>query len=183
MSNVHKRFRVDTKIQFLFNAQNLQIALTTFLMKDKNIPKKYRLMLAVPMIEKVDELVDNLVYANSIIPTNSMEYEQRLLHQNNAIANCRQIHNKLFRMVMCVDSIKVEKLEQIAELLESTDNLIRAWKKSDKQRYKSFIVRPSCCTWWLASAETNNSTNVCNVNGNGEANSNNATYESNHLPL
>lgn len=39
------------------------------------------------------------------------------------------------------------------------------------------------CSWWLSAPASNNTTNVCNVNNNGNANSNNATNSSIFLPL
>ena len=64
MSNVHRRFRKETDLQFLVTAQELQFELTKFVMREKNVPKKWRLIIAQPLIAKVDELLDNLNYAN-----------------------------------------------------------------------------------------------------------------------
>ena len=69
MSSVHKRLRRETELQFMKTAWDLQMRLTEYLMKDKNLPKKWRLLLGQPLIAKVDELVDNLNYANCIFPT------------------------------------------------------------------------------------------------------------------
>ncbi len=139
MSNVYKRFRKQTDLQFLVTAQELQFELTKFVMKDKNIPKKWRLIIATPMIAKVDELVDNLYFANSIFPTNKIEYQMRSKYQTLAVCNCFQLHNKIVRMIECVQSVKIENLEKIAELLVNAEGLIKQWKKTDKERYKSFV--------------------------------------------
>lgn len=139
MSNVHKRFRKQTDLQFLATSVELQIELTKFVMKDKNVPKKWRLAIAIPLIAKADELLDNLHYANSIYPTNKTEFGMRAKYQALAVCNCFQLHNKIVRMIEVVQSVKIENLEKIAELLESAEVLIKQWKKSDKERYKSFV--------------------------------------------
>ena len=139
MSNVHKRFRKETDLQFLVTAQELQFELTKFVMREKNIPKKWRLIIAAPVVAKVDELVDNLYFANSIFPTNKIEYQMRSKYQTLAVCNCFQLHNKIVKMIECVQSVKIENLEKIAELLESAEVLIKKWKKTDKERYKSFV--------------------------------------------
>lgn len=139
MSTVHKRFRKETELQFLVTSQELQIELTKFVMRDKNIPKKWRLIIGVPIVAKVDELLDNLHYANSIYPTNKEEYAMRSKYQTLAVCNCRQLHNKIVKMIECVQSVKIENLEKIAELLESAEVLIKKWKKNDKERYKLFV--------------------------------------------
>lgn len=139
MSNVHKRFRKETDLQFLVTSQELQFELTKFVMRDKNIPKKWRLIIGLPIVQKVDELLDNLHYANTIYPTNKMEYEMRSKYQTLAVCNCWQLHNKIVKMIECVQSVKIENLEKIAELLTNTEVLIKKWKKNDKERYKSFV--------------------------------------------
>ncbi len=139
MSNVHKRFRKETELQFLVTSQELQFELTKFVMKDKNIPKKWRLIIGLPIVQKVDELLDNLHYANTIFPTNKMEYEMRSKYQTLAVCNCWQLHNKIVKMIECVQSVKIENLEKIAELLTNAEVLIKKWKKNDKERYKSFV--------------------------------------------
>lgn len=74
MSSVLRRFRKETELQFLVNAQELQVKLTKFLMSEKNLPKKYRLLIAQGMINKVDELLDNLNFANTLFPTTKQEF-------------------------------------------------------------------------------------------------------------
>lgn len=136
MSSVFKRKRRNTEIQFLATAWELQVELTKFLMNDKNLPKKWRLIIAQPLIAKVDELVDNLNYANCIYPVTCEEYQERSKYQTIAIANCWQLHNKLVRTIECVESAKIEKLDKVIELLEKEETLLKSWKKSDKERYK-----------------------------------------------
>lgn len=45
-----------------------------------------------------------------------------------------------------------------------------------------FRMTPVFCNWWLASANSGNSTNACNVNTNGISNNNNAS-NSNGVPV
>ena len=142
MSNVHKRFRKETELQFLVTSQELQFELTKFVMKDKNIPKKWRLIIGLLIVQKVDELLDNLHYANSIYlskDSDKSEYLLRAKYQTLAVCNCWQLHNKIVRMIECVQSVKIENLEKIAELLTNVEVLIKKWKKNDKERYKSFV--------------------------------------------
>lgn len=136
MSNVHKRFRKETKLQFLVSAQQLQVELTKFIMSEKNMPKKWRYIVGQGTIAKVDELLDNLEAGNAIYPTIKAEYKRRAEFQEKAIGNCWQLHNKIMRIILCVDTAKIEKLEKVAELLTDVESLIKQWKKADKIRYK-----------------------------------------------
>lgn len=134
MSNVYKRFRGETETQFIINALELQSELTRYCTKEKFIPKKYRLLIDVPIINKVDELVDNITFANSIFPTNETEIEQRKEYQVKAIANCFQLQNYIVKLEKTVDSVTISSLDKIIDLLCVELNLLKAWKKSDLTR-------------------------------------------------
>lgn len=140
MSSVHKRLRKETELQFMQTAWELQFELTKFMMREKNLPKKWRLVLGCPIVEKVDELVDNLTYANCIYPTSISDVELREKYQQMAVANCWQLQNKLVRMIECVETVKIEKMETVINLLSDAENLIKKWKKSDRERYKKLFA-------------------------------------------
>lgn len=140
MSSVHKRLRKETELQFMQTAWELQFELTKFVMREKNLPKKWRLVLGCPIVEKVDELVDNLTYANCIYPTSISDVELREKYQQMAVANCWQLQNKLVRMIECVETVKIEKMETVISLLSDAENLIKKWKKSDRERYKKLFA-------------------------------------------
>jgi hypothetical protein len=132
MSGVFARNRTETGLQFRINAVELQIELTQYVMREKVLPKKWRYAIGYPLISKVDELVDNIVYANSIYPTDESELKQRKMYQTLAIANCYQIQNKLIRMLKCVQTSKVNQMEQIIEKLSHEKDLLIAWRKNSK---------------------------------------------------
>lgn len=134
MSNVYKRLRGETDTQFVINALDLQALLTQYCAKEKFVPKKYRLLIGVPIINKVDELVDNITFANSIYPTNESELQQRKEYQVKAIANCFQLQNYIVKLEKTIDSVTITSLEKIIDLLCSELNLLKAWKKSDSSR-------------------------------------------------
>ena len=137
MSNVYKRLRGETETQFIINALELQTQLTKYCVKEKFVPKKYRLLIGVPIINKVDELVDNITFANSIYPTNEFELQQRKEYQVKAIANCFQLQNYIVKLEKTIDSVTISSLESIIELLCVELNLLKAWKKSDAVRKSS----------------------------------------------
>ena len=57
-----------------------------------------------------------------------------------AVANCWQLQNKLVRMIECVETVKIEKMETVISLLSDAENLIKKWKKSDRERYKKLFA-------------------------------------------
>ena len=132
MSNVYARNRKETSMQFFVNALELQVEITKYVMKEKVLPKKWRYAIGYPLITKVDELVDNITYANSIYPANEEELQQRKQYQTMAICNCFQIQNKLIRAEKCVQTVKIEQIERIIELIGKELELLKAWKKANK---------------------------------------------------
>lgn len=132
MSSVFARKRKETSMQFFVNALELQIEITKFVMREKVLPKKWRYAIGYPLIGKVDELVDNITYANSIYPVNEEELRLRKHYQTMAICNCFQIQNKLIRAEKCVQTVKIEQMEKLIELIGKELELLKAWKKSSK---------------------------------------------------
>ena len=132
MSDVFARNRTETELQFRVNAVELQIEISKYVMREKVMPKKWRYAIGYPLINKVDELVDNITYANSIYPTDEKELKKRKMYQTLAIANCYQIQNKLIRMLKCVETTKVKQIEIIIEKLSREAELLSGWRKSSK---------------------------------------------------
>lgn len=132
MSNVYKRLRGKTTTQFEINALQLQMLITKYCVKEKYVPKKYRLLIGVPLVNKADELVDNISFANSIYATNEDELRLRKNYQAKAIANCYQLQNLIIKLEMTVDSVTIDSLNEIIDLLCNELNLLVAWKKSEK---------------------------------------------------
>ena len=132
MSDVFARNRSETKLQFRVNAVELQIEISKYVMKEKVMPKKWRYAIGYPLISKADELVDNIVFANSIFTDSEEKLNQRKMYQTFAIANCYQIQNKLIRMLKCVETTKINQIETIIEKLSHEAELLIAWRKSSK---------------------------------------------------
>ena len=126
--------RGETETQFIVNALELQSLLTQYCVKEKYVPKKYRLLIGVPIINKVDEMVDNITFANSIYPTNEAELQERKRYQVRASANCFRLQNYIIKLEKTIDSVTISSLDKIIDLLCIELNLLKAWKKSDKIR-------------------------------------------------
>ncbi len=131
MSGVYAKDRKETKLMFHVVGQKLQIALTKFVMSDKNVPKKYRFIISQPLIAKVDEMMDHIVYANTIFPTTEEELADRKHHQQLAIICCYQLQNKLIRLIEVLQT-KPSKLAEALDSLGQEVILLKAWKKSSK---------------------------------------------------
>lgn len=135
MSDVFQRLRGTTGTQFEITALELQVEITKYSVNEKFVPKKWRLLIGVPLINKVDELVDNISFANSIYLTKDSpesDFRLRKQYQTKAIANCYQLQNLIIKLEKTVDKVTIQSLDKIIDLLCIERNLLLAWKKSEK---------------------------------------------------
>ena len=132
MSGVYERNRKQTSVQFLATAEQLQEILTRFLGNEKRIPKKWRFLICTGMIEKVDELVDNVVAANTVFPSNEERMKKRWDYLTAALINCYQLQSKLIRLMRVVETVTPESLGEIQKSLSDETNLLKACIKSNK---------------------------------------------------
>ena len=132
MTNVFERNRKETKLQFYINALDLQVEITKYVMRENVVPKKWRYAIGYDLIRKTDWLVDFITMANSIYPTNWREMFLRKILQTLAIALCFRIQNKLILMEKCIETVKIEQMDRIIELVVHEMELLKAWKKSNK---------------------------------------------------
>lgn len=89
-------------------------------------------MIGRTLIAKVDEMMDNIVAANSIYAMTEHDLELRRDYQTKAINNCFQIQNKLLRMIDCVETVTVKSLTPVIKLLNKEVATLKNWKKSTK---------------------------------------------------
>ncbi len=132
MSSVYKRFRGETATQFITNALTLQSEITNYVCRDKVVPKKKRFLIGKKLIDKIDEMVDNITFANSIRATTKEKFSQRQEYQQRAIINCFQLQNQIIRLEKCTETVTIKSLDKIIDLLCKELLLLKGWKKSDK---------------------------------------------------
>lgn len=128
---IFKRLRKETELQFFIHALKLQKEITIYVMKEKFLPKKWRYMLGQDLINKVNELVDNLAAANNIYPKTENDLNTRRHYQNRALTNYDQIAYKLNNMVECVQTVTIDSLKNIIEVESMGYITLKRWRDKD----------------------------------------------------
>ena len=100
-------------------------------MNDKNVPKRYKFVFAMPMIDLLLELFNNIVMANSIYPVNEHEAEIRRDCQTKAIGNCEQIIQLLQYLIETLP-VDANKLVSITESIKKEIALLKNWRKANR---------------------------------------------------
>ena len=132
MSGVYSNDREITQLQFYVTALNLQVEITQYIMREKVLPKKWRYAIGYDIIKKADNLVDFIVFANSIWPDNLKALILRKILQTCAIATCYRIQNKLRLAEKCVSTVKIKDITRIIEEVAEEIQLLKGWKKATK---------------------------------------------------
>ena len=134
MSGVYAKDRKPTTFDPIITAAKLQDAVTIYVMNEKYVPKRWRLIVGVDLIQKVDELNDNVIAANTIDATDETTLERRKELQLRATANCYQIDRKLQRMARAIPTATPSSMHDILEHLTNEVDYLRDWRKHDKIR-------------------------------------------------
>ena len=95
MSSVLERFRNISEMQFYETAQTIRHEIRTFLLNDKNIPKKYRSIYTYPIFNLVQEMIDYMVEANSIYTFTTDKVIERKQKFQNSINCIDKIYERL----------------------------------------------------------------------------------------
>nr|DAT43491.1 MAG TPA: hypothetical protein [Caudoviricetes sp.] len=77
MSGAYAKDRKPTTFDPIITAAKLQDAVTIYVMNEKHVPKRWRLIVGVDLIQKADELNDNVIAANAIYATDETKLERR----------------------------------------------------------------------------------------------------------
>lgn len=122
---VYAKDRKKTATQYIVTAQALQTAVIKYLMNEKHISKKWRYMLVQDAVNKVCELLDNVVASNSVYPNTEEKLQLRKKYLQTAAINAYQIENKFQCMVRVIETVKIKDLENVMSLLFDEINLLK----------------------------------------------------------
>lgn len=132
MSGVYSRLRKITSVQFLATAMEIHKELALFCTKDTVMPKKYRLLLGVPLVNKATELMDNIFYADTINAINDFQFNEKLKYQQLALSNCYQLQTMLISAENIIETVTVANMDKLIDLIGLEFNLLNKWKDSTK---------------------------------------------------
>lgn len=132
--SVRKGDRGEGKLQVLNKARELKKYSLTIVKSEKNFPKSTRWLYAYPIVNEIREACICIRHANSVYVTNAEEYNYRRMEQV-------QTHAHLDALLDLIDDaydagyISGKQVEFWTGLILQTDDLLKAWIKSDKEKY------------------------------------------------
>ncbi len=132
--SVRKGDRGEGKLQVLNKARELKKYSLTIVKSEKNFPKSTRWLYASPITEEIRQACICIRHANSVYVSNEDEYRYRRMEQVKA-------HAHLDALLDLIDDaydagyISGGQVEYWTGLILKTDDLLKAWIKSDKEKY------------------------------------------------
>jgi len=129
---VYARERKTTSIQYVATAQKIQAEILSYCMNEKRFSKKYRYVLVQDIINKSNELGDNVIGAKAIFPNTEEHVILRKRYLERAIVNCYQLENKFTLACRTVQSVTPDSLKNITSLLLDELTLLKNVLKSVK---------------------------------------------------
>lgn len=136
MSGVYKSEQSPTGIEFEDTAREIHKELIRLLMNEKLVPKKYRYVYTIPIMNIYHSMRRNITQANSIYANKEYLLEMRLKYQQMAIGDCESIIQEMQDMVYTLDSFPASKTKVLIGMLINEAKLLRGWKQSSKLLYQ-----------------------------------------------
>ncbi|MGN1111571.1 MAG: hypothetical protein ACI4RP_00060 [Acutalibacteraceae bacterium] len=133
--SVRKGDRGEGKLQVLNKARELKKYSLALIKSEKNFPKSTRWIYASPIINEVRAACICIRHANSVYVTGYEEYTYRRMEQVQAHAHLDALLD-LIDDVYDAGYITGKQVEFWTGLILQTDDLLKAWIKSDKEKYK-----------------------------------------------
>lgn len=135
---VPKSKRNKSRFEVFHNMQAVQKELILYLMDDFGITRNTNLGEAQfldlkfqRVINLCSDIVGDLHRANDLFVTNMMEYGQRRLYQDKAIANCDVLKQELQSVIDVISGLNINKYKISIKLIDRELVLIKSWRKAD----------------------------------------------------
>ena len=148
MSDVLERYRSISSQEFFRVADELDVDITKFMLREKNVPKKYRAIAVYPLLEAFDELFELMEDANRIRADTPEKVKERRAAQQKCIDQLDTIYRRMRKAVNIVwkDKIRGSRehpptaeqqrlrnaLNDYAMRLQQEDKLLTGWRNGTK---------------------------------------------------
>lgn len=134
--SVLKSKRGESKLAVITKARELATYTVKICSNEKVFPKRYRWCITSKIVDTVLDIHANAIRANSIYVSVQEDYALRKQFQNKALS---QTYSLLSLMDIAYNTFNIEdsKIEYWTGLVLETQALIRKWRNSDAERYKT----------------------------------------------
>ena len=104
----------------------------------KQIPKSDRWLGAYDIRNLMGQFSYDIKMANNTEVTNREEYEKRHAYQTDALAVMKTVPQMMDEMMDVIHGMNYDGLDNWITAAEAIKGRLKAWQKSDEERYKEF---------------------------------------------
>ncbi|MDO4290275.1 MAG: hypothetical protein Q4C41_03480 [Eggerthellaceae bacterium] len=141
MTNVLQRKRSLSELEFYANAIRIRVEVTRLMTRERIVPKKYRLILAVPTIATAKAMIDNIATAESFYRNTAHGVIWRKHYLTLAIGNCYGLAQDIQVLKDSgIGAHDLDEFKELADMIEREIALLRGVKKSTRITGKSDVV-------------------------------------------
>lgn len=129
--------RKESELKALTMARTLTAHTIKICSNEKNFPKRYRWCLTSKIVDAAISIFQEIDIANSIYVNSRETAKLRNSHQAEALA---KIYNLLSLIQIAYETYNLEssKVEYWTQQTKELREVVRAWKKSDMERFSNF---------------------------------------------
>jgi len=141
MSNVLRRNRATSEVEFIHNAARIRKEVTSMVMNEKVFPKRYRFVYSIPMIDLCRELVKNAnIYYDCVGEDNdeSFLYNRKKVALMNMYDCCEEILSEMQDARERLH-IKMSVRERVVGLIDDEEELIQNLLESEEESHINFM--------------------------------------------
>lgn len=132
MSGVYAGDRKPSPCDHMALARSIRIEMTSLMASDKVVPKKHRLLLAVPTIATARELVCNVETAEDFYPSTAHGVVWRKHYLTLALANCHQLSHDLQLLRDIGLPVNLNRFGNIADMLDKEIDILKGRRHNTK---------------------------------------------------
>ena len=130
MSSVYKRNRIPSEPDFYTNAISIRVEVTKLACAESVVPKRYRLILGVPMVQTAKDLVDDAVRADSFYPNTAHGVLWRKHYLTLAIADCHRLEQDVQTLRDIGLPANLNRMSDLADMIDREIGLLKGARKS-----------------------------------------------------
>ena len=128
MSNVLARNRKQTPLEYYNTALSIKKDIVLFVMNEKRVPKRWRVVHTFPMINALDDLIEHITRAYSETHSSLESLHRRDAYQSQAVADCRIICQKLVFIQETIETTDANRIGEFTKTLMKEYELLKAWR-------------------------------------------------------
>lgn len=177
--SVVKSKRGINKFETTLLARQLAVYTLRITVNENIFDPKFDKPLTYEIMERGKNIFVNCYEANNT--SLYYEYDKRKDLMTNAIKDCDTLL-ALIQLAQPIFHLKTKRIKYWGNLILEVKSSIKAWKKSDSERYKIQREQIVSQNVRLRSANRGNSNNTWNVNSSGNVNNNNAINANRFAP-